>query len=283
VEIAGQLIQKLLWEMQGGEMSGSDDQPRPQRTGDHPGRKQETLILLVDERAWTREALARALEAACRELRVLRFGDASELAEAVQQAGSAVVLLNLSGIGLDDDRVTAAVASVRASLPGVPVVAIADSTDAEEILGAVERGLSGYIPNSLELRLVIEALRYVTAGGTFVPAEPVLASLEAAYPSLPQNSPAIEAAAPVAANDETAAAASVLDTLTPREGAVLEGVRHGRSNKQIARDLNLREPTVKVHIRHIMRKLGAGNRTQIAIIAERLKSGLFICIAYGAS
>jgi two-component system nitrate/nitrite response regulator NarL len=51
----------------------------------------------------------------------------------------------------------------------------------------------------------------------------------------------------------------------------MEGVRRGQSNKQIARELDLREPTVKVHIRHIMRKLGARNRTQIALIAERLR------------
>jgi DNA-binding NarL/FixJ family response regulator len=238
---------------------------------------QTGALLLVDERAWTREALARALEAACREFHVLRFGDASELVEA-QQIGSAIILLNLSGIllnpsgtGLADDRVTAAVAP-RASLPEVPVLAIADSTDAEEIRGAVERGLNGYIPNSLQLQLVIEALRYVTAGGTFVPAEPVIESLEAAHPTRPQNLPTREAATPVATKDEPAAAARMLNALTPRESAVLEGVRQGRSNKQIARDLNLREPTVKVHIRHIMWKLGGRNRTQVALIAERLKS-----------
>ena len=251
---------------------------------------QTGALLLVDERAWTREALARALEAACREFHVLRFGDASELVEVAQQIGSAIILLNLSGIllnlsgtGLADDRVTAAVAPVRASLPEVPVVAIADSTDAEEIRGAVERGLNGYIPNSLELQLVIEALRYLTAGGTFVSAEPVLESLEAAHPTLPRNLPTSEAATPVATKDEPAAAACMLNALTPRESAVLEGVRQGRSNKQIARDLNLREPTVKGHIRHIMWKLGGRNRTQVALIADRLKVGLLICIAYGAS
>jgi hypothetical protein len=97
---------------------------------------------LVDERAWTREALARALEEACRELRVLRFGGLPELTGVVQQIGKTLVLLNLSGTGLADDRITAALASVRASLPGVPIVAIADTTDGTRNPGATERGLA---------------------------------------------------------------------------------------------------------------------------------------------
>lgn len=60
---------------------------RRQPTGDHFTSEEELLIVLVDERAWTREALARALEEAGRELRVLRFGGLSELTGVVQQIG----------------------------------------------------------------------------------------------------------------------------------------------------------------------------------------------------
>jgi DNA-binding NarL/FixJ family response regulator len=58
--------------------------------------------------------------------------------------------------------------------------------------------------------------------------------------------------------------------LTARERQVLERLQLGASNKLIARQLNLRESTVKVHIRRIMRKLGAVNRTQAALCGVRL-------------
>jgi len=56
--------------------------------------------------------------------------------------------------------------------------------------------------------------------------------------------------------------------LTPRELAVLALLGRGQSNKRIARELDLSEATVKVHVRHIMRKVGATNRTQVALLAE---------------
>ena len=59
--------------------------------------------------------------------------------------------------------------------------------------------------------------------------------------------------------------------LAPREVVVLVLVGQGKSNKQMARELGLQEATVKVHVRHIMRKLGAVNRTQAALLAESLR------------
>jgi DNA-binding NarL/FixJ family response regulator len=58
--------------------------------------------------------------------------------------------------------------------------------------------------------------------------------------------------------------------LTTRQQEVLERLRQGESNKLIGRQLKLRESTVKVHIRQIMRKLGATNRTQAALCAAQL-------------
>jgi DNA-binding NarL/FixJ family response regulator len=58
--------------------------------------------------------------------------------------------------------------------------------------------------------------------------------------------------------------------LTVRQQEVLEGLRRGESNKQIAKRLDIGEATVKIHIRQIMRKLGARNRTQAALSAEQM-------------
>jgi DNA-binding NarL/FixJ family response regulator len=57
---------------------------------------------------------------------------------------------------------------------------------------------------------------------------------------------------------------------TPRQAAVLEAVQHGKANKVIAYELDLKESTVKVHVRNVMRKLGAHNRTELAVLSFNL-------------
>ena len=61
--------------------------------------------------------------------------------------------------------------------------------------------------------------------------------------------------------------------LSDRELQVLEGLTQGKANKEIARDLDIREPTVKLHVKTLYRKIGASNRTQAAMIAK--EAGLF--------
>jgi DNA-binding NarL/FixJ family response regulator len=241
------------------------EEPGTDSAGELPAQTEQIAVLLVDQRAWTRDALARALEAASPDYHVRCFESVFEL-ERAAPAPSQVVLLNLNGIALADCSITTAVATARSRLPDVPVVAIADSVDAEDILSAVEGGLRGYIPNSLEFQLVVEGLRFVTAGGTFVPAEPLLASFDtgSCYGAPPPQSGHAEAVEPVNGPPPGI-------SVTPRESAVLDGLRQGLSNKQIARQLGLCEPTIKVHIRHIMRKFGVANRTQVALLAERLR------------
>jgi DNA-binding NarL/FixJ family response regulator len=60
---------------------------------------------------------------------------------------------------------------------------------------------------------------------------------------------------------------------TARQAAVIEALRRGKANKIIAYELNLRESTVKVHVRNIMKKLHATNRTEVAYLASRLLNG----------
>jgi DNA-binding NarL/FixJ family response regulator len=63
----------------------------------------------------------------------------------------------------------------------------------------------------------------------------------------------------------------LVDKLTPRELQMLEGLTAGKSNKEIARDLDISEPTVKLHMKTLYRKLDATNRTQAAMIAQEAK------------
>jgi DNA-binding CsgD family transcriptional regulator len=105
-------------------------------------------------------------------------------------------------------------------------------------------GVRGIISNGTTLKTALHAVRLVQSGGTFVSPE-------------------------LLSNGEHRTEFGGL--LTQRQIDVVEALRQGKANKEIARDLNLRESTVKVHIRQIMRKLDAKNRTEIAVLANELR------------
>jgi len=102
-------------------------------------------------------------------------------------------------------------------------------------------GAAGYLPKTLPARSLVNAIRFMAAGETYMPLD------------LHRPSQAPEA--------ETSG-------LSPRERQVLAGLCAGHANKEIARDLELREPTIKLHVKLICRKLGARNRTHAAMIAR---------------
>lgn len=110
---------------------------------------------------------------------------------------------------------------------------------AEKVLAC---GAAGYLPKTLPARSLVNAIRFMAAGETYVP-------LDLHRPAQP------------ASTGETGG-------LSPRERQVLAGLCAGQANKEIARDLDLREPTIKLHVKLICRKLGARNRTHAAMIAR---------------
>lgn len=102
-------------------------------------------------------------------------------------------------------------------------------------------GAAGFLPKTLPARSLINAIRFMAAGEVFMPIDL----------HRPSQAPAPETGG-----------------LSPRERQVLSGLCAGQANKEIARDLDLREPTIKLHVKLICRKLGAKNRTQAAMIAR---------------
>jgi DNA-binding NarL/FixJ family response regulator len=112
----------------------------------------------------------------------------------------------------------------------------------------------GYIPTSVECEVAVAALRLIGAGGTFVPVNS-LHSTTAKPDDQPQGGRQRR---------------SDGRDLTPRELSVIDLLREGKPNKLIARQLEMQEITVKVHVRNILRKLNAANRTHAAFVANRL-------------
>jgi DNA-binding NarL/FixJ family response regulator len=148
---------------------------------------------------------------------------------------------------------------LRSALPATPVIILSDHTQLEEVVAAFRKGARGYILTSSEPRLAVEAIQMVLAGNTYFPAE-VLIALR----------PGMTMGAERPARAGEAVADGRPGSLAPKQLEVLRALVGGRTNKDIARELAMEESTVKVHVRQIMRRLGVTNRTQAALVAQRL-------------
>jgi len=133
---------------------------------------------------------------------------------------------------------------------GAPIVVTGEGEDPYFITELLARGVRGYIPTSLEFDIVGHALGLVSAGGVFAPASCLMR---------------LRSEPGFAEKNE-----GPMGQLTAKQLAVVEAIRRGKPNKTIAYELNMCESTVKVHVRNIMKKLQARNRTQIAFIANEM-------------
>ena len=203
-------------------------------------------IVLIDPRVLFRDCLAYCLQQAYSHRKVIAYGSVAEwMATLPPHDLPAIVLLSVpSARKLSTENLSEAPLLTRIGATA-PVVIVSDSDDPTRILAALKNGARGYIPTSLALAVAVEAVRLVDAGGTFVPVSTLLASRR-----------------------PTPDCGNVL--FTPRQIMVMEALHRGKANKQIAIELNMRESTVKVHIRHIMKKLRARNRTEVAVLTSEL-------------
>lgn len=171
----------------------------------------------------------------------------------------ALALFDLAMPGMESP---ASLGAVRELFPNTRVVVVSASQRRRDILMALEAGVHGYVPKGLGVEDLAKALELILEGFVYVPAS--LSQLpstrdRAAMPRADQP--------PSSASDETLAG------LTPRQREVLELIVAGKSNKEIARALNLGEGTVKVHLAALFRNLGVNNRAAAAAAGARLLSG----------
>ena len=143
---------------------------------------------------------------------------------------------------------------LRAAFASVQIVVLSDVSAIEPAIvrEVLNRGASGFVmTDSTSLQMVVSAISLVGSGGTFVPRDFLFMDRQPAQVSVSR---------PL----------SEVGRLTQREIAVLGLMKHGKPNKIIAHELGMSASTVKVHVRHIMRKMGAANRTQAALNADKL-------------
>ncbi|HET9821384.1 MAG TPA: response regulator [Burkholderiaceae bacterium] len=210
-------------------------------------------LLVVDDHTLFRRGLKALLGADARFAVVGEAGDAGEAQRLAVELQPDVILLDnhLPGVhGVD------ALPGLREAAPQSQVLMLTMSEDERDLAAALRAGARGYLLKTAEGDVLARAIVRVAAGESTLSPE-MADKLVAAFQS-PAEASAPEPAGP--AGDPVAA-------LSPREQEILDGIARGQSNKAIARELGIAETTVKIHVQHILRKLGLSSRVQAAVLA----------------
>ena len=229
-------------------------------------------LMVVDDHTLFRRGLVALLASDERFEVVGEAGDAAQALQVVLACRPQVLLLDnhLPGVsGVD------ALPSLLAALPGLHVLMLTMSEDEHDLAAALKRGASGYLLKSADIDELGTAIVRTLAGQSSI-SEPMTAKLASAFrlagaaPGSAAAQPPQEAPDGLAADDDGAARA--LESLSARERQTLELIARGDSNKEIGRALGIAEATVKIHVQHILRKLGLVSRVQAASLLSAHRS-----------
>jgi DNA-binding NarL/FixJ family response regulator len=174
-----------------------------------------------------------------------------------------MVILSTGGMDVGGADVLSWIDQIRTATPQASLVILSDHREPGQIVSAFRCGARGFISTGTDPDVALRALNFILCGGSFFPPH-ALADLSQLADGLPDGT---------RDGHRLAFSSSLSGGLTLRQREVLACLRLGQSNKQIARELDMQEATVKVHIRQIMRKLGVANRTQAALHAAQLSDG----------
>lgn len=222
-------------------------------SSDHAIAAVAKRVLVADDHPLYRDALCAVLPQACPGSAVVEARSAAEVLELVtSDADFDLILLDLNLPGASG---VSCLRSLRAEAPLTPVVVVSAVDDPGIMSEVVMAGATAYVPKSAPRQVLVDAIRAIMAGGTYLPAAAVAALRET------QSTP-------------PSAAPPAFEALTQRQRRVLGLLAEGHSNKQIARTLGISEVTVKAHVSSILRKFGFTNRTQAAIEAGKRRGSL---------
>jgi two-component system nitrate/nitrite response regulator NarL len=226
-------------------------------------------LLLVDDHTLFRRGLKALLAQDERFEVTCEAGDVGEAVRCLQQQTPDVILLDnhLPGVrGVD------AIPTLKEAAPSARVLMLTVSEDENDLAAALQAGADGYLLKTVESDQLTETIVKVMDGESVISPE-MMTKLVSAFRMRP-------AAPPVALGQEPAPSATVPapllagaevgvrpDLLSPREREILKLIARGDSNKLIARALDIAETTVKIHVQHILRKLGLSSRVQAAVYA----------------
>jgi DNA-binding NarL/FixJ family response regulator len=215
-------------------------------------------IVTADDHALIREGLKVILRSLDPLPDIVEATDGHSLRQTLRAHPDAnLVLLD---VHLPDCSGLALLPELIAEFPGVPVVLLSAEVDPEVIKKALELGASGFLPKTSLNQVLVSAVSLVMAGGVYVPPEAVRRQIPGVTHAVAGTVRPFGSAVPE----------RVGLNLTERQWEVLWLLLEGKSNKQICRDLDLAEATVKVHVRAILRDLGVHTRAEAIVAAARL-------------
>jgi two-component system nitrate/nitrite response regulator NarL len=212
-------------------------------------------LLVVDDHSLFRRGLTALLS---QEADLEVVGDAADGGEALRRAEALqpdVILLDNHMPGV---RGVDLLPGLREAAPNARVLMLTVSEDEEDLAAALRGGAMGYLLKTIDGPDLALALHRVMRGESVVSPE-LTSKLVNAFRSS-ANAGAAPAVVPAPDNNDAG--------LSPREQDILKEIAHGASNKEIARTLGIAETTVKIHVQHILRKLGLSSRVQVAVWAS---------------
>jgi DNA-binding NarL/FixJ family response regulator len=205
-----------------------------------------TTIMLVDDHPLVRAGLVTLMSTTDDLEIVAEAGGGEQAVTMADELEPDVVLMDLSMPGMNGVEATRL---ILAAHPSIRVVVLTTFADEDRVADALEAGAVGYLLKDCDARELLAAIRSAAQGHAPLDARVARALLPTT-------------------------AVRAKDTLSVRELQVLKLVAKGLANKQIGRDLGISERTVKVHVGHVFRRIGVGDRTSAAMWArDNLNTG----------
>jgi DNA-binding NarL/FixJ family response regulator len=211
-------------------------------------------ILIVDDHAFVCAGLKATLLERLDEIEVTTTQRGDEVLSIVANKGIDLIILDLfmpggyGGFGL--------IGLLHDQYPCIPIIVLSASENSAHIKKCFELGVTGFVTKSAPKEALFEAIEKVLDGDQYVPKY-----LIEAVP---------EVARVIDEVDSGVNIEIIAELITDRQFDILNCISRGHSNKQIARELDLSENTVKVHVSAMLKSLGLSNRTQAGILGQKL-------------
>ena len=209
-------------------------------------------VVLIDDHGLCRRGLSELLEARAGIKVVGNTGDADEAVRLLRDERPDLAIMDLRMAPIDGHRL---LTRLRAEGIDTPVVVLTMSDSQEDIGRAFRAGVRGYLLKDMDPDEVIDAIRRTARGEVVVSPVMALKIVDLLLPAQPGNT-----------------RADYMKSLTEREREILQHLANGESNKAIAQSLGISHDTVKLHVRHILSKLGLRSRVEAAVFAVEHRS-----------
>lgn len=219
-----------------------------------PFKRSAVHVLIADDHRLVIDTLSEYLKNHFSDIRVSECINLQQVLERITQAEDLdLVILDLDMPGMNGLE---GLSQIRERLPDTPVAMISGVANQSQISNAFAKGASGFITKEMSASAMVKALELILAGEIYVPSTmlsrlctPAKLSADRVRPQSNSDNP--------------------FDHLTRREAEVLTLLLRGHSNKDITKELDIKEITTAFHLRGLYKKLGVSNRTQAAMMALR--------------